>query len=64
MGAKELGKGGALGRDTPQARLGRAGPGEGRLVLAARPRPIPSALMDWLVRRALCTEPIRKHLPR
>lgn len=47
-----------------QGRLARAGPDEAGLGWAAGPRPIPNALMDWLVRRALCAEPIRKHLPR
>lgn len=37
---------------------------EARLGRVSGPRPSPDALMDWLVRGALCAEPIRKHLPR
>lgn len=69
MGAEEPGLRGTLGGDprpvAPEA--GGAGPGgagAAGLGRAAGPRPVAQALMDWLVRGALCAEPIRKHLPR
>lgn len=49
---------------TRRDQAGPGGAGAAGLGRAAGPRPVAQALMDWLVRGALCAEPIRKHLPR